>query len=290
MARRAPTSALLDSLWAVPVYLPYVQPPLTDAAVAAAEKRLRAKLPKAYVAALKIQNGGYLRRTAHPSDHAPVDVIAGIGKRFPSIFDTDWSDYKEHMASSGITTPARIDDLIRFCGDGHYYYCFDYRKRGRRAEPRITYVDVETFKVDEVLAPDFLTFLRALRCDDTRDTIGVCSSARITEVARRLSEATRRKFEDMGDQDHGYRTFRAKLSKSPTWAWLTANRVRRGFVRKSDREYAKLQNRMGEQVDRYPEHADCSCFLETSDARDLGMLTRALKQLGIATRKITLQS
>src|SRR5258708_37089151 len=98
--------------WRVPVYLPYLQPPLTDMAVAEAEGRLGVRLPLAYVAALRVQNGGYLRRTSHPSGYAPVDCLAGIGPRFPSLLERDWSEVKQYMHDESITTPARIDELI----------------------------------------------------------------------------------------------------------------------------------------------------------------------------------
>lgn len=130
-------------LWRVPVYLPYLQPPLTDAMVREAESQMGVKLPRAYVAALRIQNGGYLRTTLHPTDRAPVDRIAGIGPRFPSLLRRDWDDVKAHMAENGFVTPTGLDDLVPFCGDGHYHYCFDYRQTGRREEPRVTYIDVE---------------------------------------------------------------------------------------------------------------------------------------------------
>src|SRR5262245_49521867 len=41
--------------------LPYLQPPLTDEAVANAEEQIRHTLPAAYLALLKKQNGGYIR-------------------------------------------------------------------------------------------------------------------------------------------------------------------------------------------------------------------------------------
>jgi hypothetical protein len=48
--------------WAAPAYFPYVQPPLTKRAIAAAEKRLGVKLPAVYLALLQQQNGGYHRK------------------------------------------------------------------------------------------------------------------------------------------------------------------------------------------------------------------------------------
>ena len=100
---------LPEHLWSVPAYL---QPPLTDAIIADAEVRLGVRLPRAYLAALRIQNGGYLRARSHPAVPAPVDHVAGIGPRFPSILRHNWSEIKEYMAEERITTPERIDDLL----------------------------------------------------------------------------------------------------------------------------------------------------------------------------------
>jgi cell wall assembly regulator SMI1 len=72
-AKKTMPSKLPDRLWKVPVYLPYLQPPLTDAIVKQAESQLGVRLPRAYLDALRIQNGGSLRLDSHPSDHAPVD-------------------------------------------------------------------------------------------------------------------------------------------------------------------------------------------------------------------------
>ena len=53
--------ATADTIWQVPAYLPYLQPPLTDEAVAAAEKEIGYKLPSEYLNLLRRQNGGYIR-------------------------------------------------------------------------------------------------------------------------------------------------------------------------------------------------------------------------------------
>ena len=51
-------------IWSVPVYLPYLQPPLTAAMVAEAEDKIGRKLPAEYLALLEAQNGGYTPSTA----------------------------------------------------------------------------------------------------------------------------------------------------------------------------------------------------------------------------------
>jgi hypothetical protein len=273
-------------LWAVPAYLPYVQPALTDRAIERAEAKLGVRLPRAYLDALRVQNGGYLRLRDHPCGHAPVDCIAGIGPRFPSLLARSWDEVKEYMEEEGISTPERIDDLIPFCGDGHYYYCLDYRAAGRKREPRVAYVDVEVFNVDEVVAPDFATFLHQLAPAPQEPRYGLVTRGKPAAVAAAVSKATGLRFEDLGDQSHGYRMFQAKLPGRYQAAWLTANRVRHGFVRKSDSEYRALRKRLPQLVDRFPEHADCGYVLGCTSFESRGgrALLRGLARLPFASR------
>jgi hypothetical protein len=246
-------------LWNVPVYLPYLQPALTDLMLQDAEAQLGVRLPGAYVAALRIQNGGYLRLTDHPAGFARVKSIAGIGPRFPSILEHDWTELKEYMVQEDITTPRRIDDLIPFCGDGHFHYCFDYRRSGRMEEPCVTYIDVECFDADEMLAADFGTFLHQLK-PKMETAYGLITHDPAEIVAAAVSEATGLLMEDRGEEWNGYRLFRAALPGGGS-AWLSANRTRHGFVRKRDPEFEVLSGLLPDVVARYPEHADCGYFL-----------------------------
>lgn len=272
------------SIWRVPAYLPYLQPALTEAAVAEAEAELGVKLPESYLALLREQNGGYLRRGDHPSGHAPVNVLAGIGPSYPHL-QRDWSGVKSAMAEMKAKKPKDIDRLIAFCGDGHYYYCLDYRKPG---EPRVTYIDVECFDKDEVLAPDFATFLSQLT-SEPEEAWGLVTDLPGKKVAAALSEASGSKFVDGGDQDNGYHVYRAALGPSQ-WAWLSANRCRKGFVRKGERNHAKLSKLMPELVDRHPEHADCAWFLTCNalDGRAGKKLVASLAELPFPNRRVTL--
>ena len=45
--------ATADTIWRVPAYLPYLQPPLTDKAVASAEKQIGYRLPVEFLNLLK---------------------------------------------------------------------------------------------------------------------------------------------------------------------------------------------------------------------------------------------
>ena len=63
-------AATSETIWQVPAYLPYLQPPLTDAAVAAAEAAIGYKLPPDYLNLLRKQNGGYIRYSLPVASHS----------------------------------------------------------------------------------------------------------------------------------------------------------------------------------------------------------------------------
>lgn len=294
-ADQGPSSSVPPRLWSVPVYLPYLQPALTDLLLRDAEAQLGARLPRAYVAAVRIQNGGYLRLTDHPAGLAPVKVIAGIGPRFPTILGHDWAEIKEYMAEEEIGSPHRIHDLIPFCGDGHFHYCFDYRQSGRKEEPCVTYIDVERFDVDEMVAADFGAFLHQLR-PKVEKTYGLVTHDPAEIVAAAISEATGLLMEDRGEEYNGYRLFRAALPGDGGWAWLSANRTRHGFVRKGHPESETLGSLLPDLVARYPEHADCGYFLSCQSGcgadfqSEVGLtILRNLAKLPFLSRAVLLE-
>lgn len=90
--------------WQVPAFLDYVQPSLTDEAVALAEEQLGVTLPSPYLKLLRQQNGGYLRAASGISSQ-----LNGIGPRFPSITrDEAW--WRPRNADTGAWHPP-----IPFC-------------------------------------------------------------------------------------------------------------------------------------------------------------------------------
>src|ERR1700761_8560602 len=105
----------LKLIWGVPVYLPSVQPALTDDIVTEAESIIGFKLPKEYIDLLKTQNGGYIRYAL--KEFTLNSVIAGIGPNYPSITDFEWfRSYEEYMSFS-------LEGLFPFDGDGHWNLC-----------------------------------------------------------------------------------------------------------------------------------------------------------------------
>ncbi len=274
-------------VWQVPAYLPYLQPVLTDDAIAQAQEALGVVLPESYLDLLRAQNGGYVRFSNHPNGEAPVDRVFGIGPNYPSILETDWTEVKEEMDEEGLETPERIDDLFPFCGDGHYFFCLDYRESGRNGEPCVSYINVELFDTDVVVAPDFATFLGGLRSDIDNPTFGLISAEPIDDVAKGISTLLGVQFKDMGDQDYGYPVRRAPLSDSHVWAWLSPNRVRRGFVRRDHAQYESLANLLPGEADRIPEYPDCSHILSTNAEEPVAEdLLRKLQALPFEIKRI----
>jgi hypothetical protein len=131
------------------MYLPYLQPDLTDAALAAAEAQFGCKLPEAYIELLRIQNGGYINYTIKDSPHTQ---IWGIGPHAPSITEGHgWADRKD------VRFP--LEGLIPFDGNGDWFLCMDYRNGD--SLPQATFVNLR-HGVDKRMAPSFEAYLSVL--------------------------------------------------------------------------------------------------------------------------------
>jgi hypothetical protein len=140
-----------------------VQPPLTDGAVADAERVLGVRLPGALLDLLRVQNGGTVapgrRRyptdtpTSWAADHVPFAELMGIGRAAgtPSLLDTPYL-----VREWGL--PAAV---VLLSGTGHFWIALDYRAREPRAEPSVTWFDTE-MGTELALAPDFRAFVDRL--------------------------------------------------------------------------------------------------------------------------------
>lgn len=142
-----------------------VQAPLTEAMVAGADEALGVQLPEAYLALLRIQNGGYTTDAlqAHPapeptswaSNHVPFESMFGIGANGEGVL-------KSAELSREWGMP---DDLVLLTGDGHWWIALDYRRSGSAGPPSVVWYDNEVGE-DIQLARDFETFLEGLRSQD----------------------------------------------------------------------------------------------------------------------------
>jgi hypothetical protein len=240
-----------DSIWRLPAYLPYLQPTLTESAIAAAEQAIGFSLPVEMLSLLRIQNGGYIRFSLPEMVH---DSIAGIGPNFPSLTDVDWDGVQEYVSFP-------LQGLVPFDGDGHWHLCLDYRSDENA--PSITYVDIECDS-QMPIANSFAEYLGLLSLD-VDDTF-VVDSASEPELLNQLSNALSVEFCIPDRGAHGYPIHRAALGTSgdPQWLWVSPNRVIRGFVREDDCRYAEIKDLLPGFGLRFPEIGESSMIVDTT--------------------------
>lgn len=247
-----------SSLWSVPVYLPYLQPKLTGPAVREVEKALGVKLPESYLALLREQNGGYVRRTLPETVHS---VISGIGPHFPSIGDKWYADIE---GQEDVWLPSEPRSLVAFDGDGHWYLVLDYRSSGPQGEPAVSYIDLDC-EVDRRVAKTYAAFLGMLEEDVDEDTLGL-TEVSLKEAVERLEFVLKTKFERPDSGAHGYPEYRARLrKKKPEWLWVSPNEVPRGFVRKGDARYKEVVGLLPGTALRFPHFPDVQVIVSCTD-------------------------
>lgn len=239
----------VESIWQKPIYLPYLQPPLTDEILKSAEEKLGYTLPKELTALLQIQNGGYIRKTLEESVH---DQIYGIGPYFPSLTAVDWSDYKDWVSFE-------LKGLIPFDGDGHWYICLDYRKNHNN--PQVTYIDTECDS-QELVANSFSEYLRQLIIED-EDEYVIETDLTIEQIAQNITQLCNITFKEPDSYANGYPTYAGKIDDCTIW--LTPNTVPYGFIRKGEDRYNELSPLMNEKATQFPEVADTCVFISFSD-------------------------
>ena len=260
----------MKTIWEVPRYLPYVQPPLTDAILRDAEMRLGYSLPKAYVDLLKIQNGGYIRFSLKDS---PNTIIYGIGPFFPSITDRDWTEYKDFVSYE-------LEGLIPFDGDGHWYICLDYR--GNKTEPAITFIDTECDS-EEKIANSFYDYLTLLEIDTEREYV-IETELVIIEIVDQIASLANIVFEAPDSFASGYPVYRTKYKE--IWVWVIPNNVPAGFIRKADDRYEELKSFMETYAFRYPEISETSLLISVSDEAPRLELFTLLEKNGIVIKAL----
>jgi hypothetical protein len=256
-----PKAVSPQDIWQVPVYLPYLQPALTPAAIAAAEKHIGHKLPAAYRNLLRVQNGGYIRYQLPDLCHT---LIYGIGPNYPSLTDFDWDADRDAVSFE-------LDGLVPFDGDGHWHLCLDYR--GKRKNPKVTYIDVECDRQTPI-ADSFAAYLALLTLEISKDDWVLSSPADIEDIKQRLSAALGLQFDPPSSFDHGYPIARADggTAEAPECIWISPNLVPRGFARPSEAGYRKLRHLLPGTALRFPFLPDSSYILSITD----GLKSRVL--------------
>ena len=162
-----------DAFWEdnAAVHKPYLCEPLHDDLVRLVEQDLGYKLPAAYVALMRTQNGGVPKRTCFPTteaeswaeDHVALTGIFGIGS------STDCSLCGK-VGSKFMIDEWGYPPIGVYFADcpsaGHDMFCLDYRDCGPDGEPAVVHVDQESdFKIVK-LADDFQGFIDGLKHED----------------------------------------------------------------------------------------------------------------------------
>jgi hypothetical protein len=259
--------------WRVPALLDWVQPTLTDAALSAVEAQLGVKLPGAYLALLRQQNGGYLRATWPASD---ARMLRGIGPKAPSI-TLGRAHWRPNNIVQKVWAPPKSGLLVPFDGDVHWDMCFDYRKLGPSAEPSITFVDSECEEV-EPIAESFLAFLAGL-ADGLEKSTRVYGDVEAEGLARALAKQLGAAAPHPDEQAHGFATWRIALSGDHQWCWLSPNRVPAGFRREEQAERVVVSDQTALQL---PEDPDCAVLVSCTDEAK-GAVSNGLTALRLRT-------
>ena len=266
--------AAADTIWAIPAYLPYLQPPLTDQTVAWAEKEIGYSLPGEYLDLLRKQNGGYIRFTLPETEIH--ESIAGIGPNFPSITFAGWDECQEYVSYP-------LKGLVPFDGDGHWHLCLDYRKNP--ASPCITYADVECDHQSHI-ADSFADYLGMLefREDGERVLEAVSDIVKLKDdLSRRLGVS----FDPTENWEQGYPMERARLSTAGHWLWISPNTVPRGFVRPDDARYSALKDILPGYGDRFPGLPASSYILQTNPKSAMNRVLEVCSEGGLTARPLS---
>jgi hypothetical protein len=165
----------------------YAGPPITEEMIAHAEVRLGVRLPPAYLALLRLQNGGVLRRclfrpAGDEGREFSLLILFGIGGN--TGIDVPMSRYRPGLLNEGDTLSVNESlqknwrypaESVVLCHLGHAGILLDYRTCGPEGEPSVIYADAETELYPQIeispVAPNFAALLAGLtdvRVDGTR--------------------------------------------------------------------------------------------------------------------------
>jgi len=172
----------LSTIWERPVYLPNVQPTLTERAILETEMQIGYKLPVEFTNLLKTQNGGTTRCTL---EHLPNHIsIFGIGPNKESISNNIFQKW----------TP---EGLIPFDGDCDFCLCMDYRENTNT--PAITALhgkwneDIFYTLEEQAIAENFNDYLSMLEVHAS-DTLVFETEMSIREAKAVISRVIQRKI------------------------------------------------------------------------------------------------
>ncbi len=262
----------LKTIWTVPVYLPDIQPKLTERIIQEGETKIGFKFPKEYLDILEIQNGGYIRFTLKGTPH---NQIWGIGHFQNSITNFEWfKEYEEELSF-------KLDGLFPFDGDGHWNICLDYRKN--KLDPAVTYIDTE-IEFERQIAETFKEYLNLLEIETENDFV-IETELTIESFINKISSLLNTAFEEPNSFHHGYKIYRTRYNES--WIWISPNKVPSGFVRESHERYEELKFVIITEELRFPEVPENYLIINISDKTEQQNIFKILEQAGILIIELT---
>ena len=258
----------LANIWRKPIYLPYLQEPLTPEALRVAEEELGRALPRELAMMLSAQNGGYLR---YELEGYPLDAISGIGEAYPSLTRFSWGEERECVSFE-------LDGLVPFSGDGHWYLCLDYRAS---EQPAVAYIDVECDE-QSIIAKDFASFLALLRLD-TSGKIALQTKLDLNGIKARLEEILSVRARVADPQLYGFSVY--NFAREGGVLSLSPNEVRLGFARRGERRFKELKN-FSELTLRYAELDGSAMILDVFKEELMDEILRELKDAGLCAQSL----
>lgn len=236
------------TLWKRPAYLPYVHSELRDVDILKAQRQLGFPLPEDFLQVLSVQNGGPIRFALPDSMGS---MIAGIGPTFPSITNFDLTEAQDSVDFS-------LEGLIPFDGDGHWYYCLDYRDDD--LNPSVAWIDVEC-NAQQRTAATFTEFLGMMELRLDREQV-LQNVTGIADARQQLTRVFGAKFEgDISNIGIPHWTCRTGTDWHDCF-WISPNEVARGY---SGKDPAAFQFE-GHAL-RFPELPAHTVILEAPDEK-----------------------
>ena len=257
----------IKTIWDVPAYLPFIQPKLTDELIVETEKKIGYKLPKEYIEILKIQNGGTIRFRLIEHDFAHSEIW-GIGPYYPSIIYEENFEYIEDVSF-------KLDGLIPFDGDWHWFLCFDYQKN--KNNPAITFIDVDDNE-KYLVADNFTDYLEMLRID-TDEMFVINTNKPFEEILEYITDKLGIIFVDQNKDN--CRDYPLSLGTyKHHYLWFSSNIVPNAFVGKDHERYNELKHLVNSTAVKYLEIPNNAIIVKIS-ALNYVEITSELEKIGL---------
>lgn len=260
----------LKNIWSKPIYLPFLQPPLTPELIENAEKLIGYPLPKDYIELMYIQNGGAIRSRIKDTMH---NKIFGIGPYYPSI--TDFFD-SDDTVLKGLASKR----LYPFDQEGDEYICFDYPYNGK--EPRITALS-PSLGYRFTVAKDFSSYLKKLRLD-LRGKWIIYTSKSLPNFIKEISIDSNITYEELSSEIHGYTIF--KFIEEGYNIYINSNIVPKGNIKREHVRREEFREILAENALQYPEIQDDCLIIACTENTIANKFLKVVKSYGYKTESL----